>query len=102
MTPAHVWQLFPIPCSRSRVGPLPARMYARLCPCTTRDSRTRGGATGAVDHAAVADGLPAVRRPLARRVLVPVDEGQQGGGVGHHAEGVEPAAVEITVVDHAA
>ena len=43
ITPAQVWQLFPMPCSRSSGGPLPARTYARRWPCTTRDSRVSGG-----------------------------------------------------------
>src|SRR3954447_4222749 len=45
--------------------------------------------------------LPAWRGPLARRVLVPVDEREQFGGVGHHAERVEPPPVEVSVVHHA-
>src|SRR3954451_10842430 len=101
ITPAQVWQLFRMPCSRSSAGPLPARTNARRCPCTTRFSRTTDAAIRAVHHPPVATRLPARSRPLPWRVLVRVDEREQSGGVGYHAERVEPPPVEIAVVDHA-
>src|SRR6188472_4423336 len=89
MTPAHVWQLLPMPCSSRRAGPSPARRKASLWPWTTRNSCT----------AAV---IAAVHHTLARRVLVPVDEGEQTGGVADDAQCLEPGVVEVAVVDHPA
>src|SRR3954451_13448257 len=126
ITPAQVWQLFPMPCSRSSAGPLPARTNARRWPWTTIDSRLSGGLIAPVHHAAVPAGLPTGRfrgaagisgtfgtespsgerwvvrrrRPLAGGVPVAGDEVEQSVGRVHHAQRVQSDAVEVAVVDH--
>src|SRR3712207_808201 len=108
MTFDQVWQLFPIPCSRSSAGPSPARTKARLCPWTTRLSATWRGGIAPVHHVSCCRGVTSIPRsggrrcrPLPRRVLVALDERQQPRGVLHDAERVQPPAVEVPVVHHA-
>src|SRR5919206_2923312 len=74
-------------------GPPPTTTTSQRCtlrpPAGARRERASGGGRGV---------LP----PLAGRVLVALDEGEQLVGVGDHAQRVQPAAVEVAVVHHAA